>query len=480
MKFKYLYQLLLSHLSVLLIAFLLLWLLFSSFVEHFIYQNKVDELNSFGEQILNDISDPAQVSPLFLKHYSNILQARNIRFFLFDANSKVVNYKTPSAPLVRLTNKEWTQIQNGNRIMVKRDLKRFGQEVTLVALPYIPNGIFEGGVLLVSPISGINETINQINHFFFYAVISALGVTILLSWFLSTFHVKRIDRIRHATALISNGNYNIHIPFTNLDEIGDLAKDFNGMVGKLHSAQEEIELLENRRRQFIADVSHELKTPLTTMSGLLVGLKNDMIPQNEKERCMELIDKETKRLIRLVNENLDYEKIRSNQIELNREVIPVIEVFEIIKDQLEIQAAEKENEILLEVEEELTVYADYDRLIQILINITKNSIQFTSNGKIYLRGRKNGSSAILEIEDTGIGLKPEEIESIWLRFYKADLSRSSNPYGEFGLGLSIVKKLVEMHKGKIEVFSKVEVGTKFVITFSQFSGNANLIMYKND
>lgn len=465
MRFKYLYQLLLSHVSVLLVAFLLLWLLFSSFIEQFIYENKVNELNSFGEQILSDLNDPSQASPLFLKHYSDLLQARNIRFFLFDNSSRVINYKTPSAPLVKLTDDEWSQIQKGNRVTVKRDIKRFKQEVTLAALPYIQNGVFLGGVLLISPISGTRETIAEINQFFFYAVSAALAITFLLSWFISKFHVKRIDRIRHATSLISSGNYNINIPFSELDEIGDLAKDFNSMAGKLYSSQEEIELLENRRRQFIADVSHELKTPLTTMGGLISGLKDDLIPSEEKERCMDLIEKETKRLSRLVNENLDYEKIRSNQIILNREEIQVIEVFEIIKEHLETQALEKGNQILFEADNSLIVYADYDRLIQIMMNITKNSIQFTSEGQVTLRGIRGGNQTIIEIEDTGIGIKPEEIESIWVRFYKADISRTSNPYGEFGLGLSIVKKLVELHKGSIEVFSKVDQGTKFVITF---------------
>ena len=109
------------------------------------------------------------------------------------------------------------------------------------------------------------------------------------------------------------------------------------------------------------------------------------------------------------------------------------------------------------------VRADYDRLVQILINITKNSIQFTENGTIWLRGRMDGPKTVIEIEDTGIGIEPAEIEKIWHRFYKADISRTSNPFGEFGLGLSIVKQLVQMHDGEISVESEHEKGTKFVI-----------------
>ena len=237
------------------------------------------------------------------------------------------------------------------------------------------------------------------------------------------------------------------------------------MVQKLHQSNEEIESLENRRRQFMADVSHELRTPLTTINGVIQGIRNDMIPETEKEKSMQLVSKETNRLIRLVNENLDYEKIRSNQVKLRKEDIELVEVLEIIQDQLEILAQDKNNKIVVEVEQNIHIFADYDRLIQILINITKNSIQFTENGTITLRGKAGYKETIIEIEDTGIGIDPKEVENIWHRFYKADLSRTTNPYGEFGLGLSIVKQLVQLHYGEIEVSSEKEKGTKFVIRF---------------
>jgi signal transduction histidine kinase len=188
-----------------------------------------------------------------------------------------------------------------------------------------------------------------------------------------------------------------------------------------------------------------------------------MIPEAEKERGIQLVSQETKRLIRLVNENLDYDKIRSNQVQLFKEDIDLLEVLEIIKDQLDLQAEERNNHIEIAAEGTAMVHADYDRLVQILINITKNSIQFTENGTIWLRGKMDGNKTRIEIEDTGIGIESAEIEKIWHRFYKADISRTSNPFGEFGLGLSIVKQLVQMHDGNIHVDSEQGKGTMFVI-----------------
>lgn len=242
-----------------------------------------------------------------------------------------------------------------------------------------------------------------------------------------------------------------------------MGDDFNIMARKLKSSSEEIDRLEKRRRQFITDVSHELKTPLTTISGLVEGMNSQTIPEDQQDKCMKLITEETKRLIRLVNENLDYEKIRSNQITLQKLHYPLIEVFEIIKEQLALQAEERQNQLILDVEDHVMVNADYDRLIQILVNITKNSIQFTTNGTVWLRGREDYKETVIEVEDTGIGIDENDIENIWDRFYKADLSRTNTPYGEYGLGLSIVRQLVSLHNGTVEIESEKNKGTKFII-----------------
>ncbi len=131
-------------------------------------------------------------------------------------------------------------------------------------------------------------------------------------------------------------------------------------------------------------------------------------------------------------------------------------MFEIIKEHLIPQAEEKQNRIIIEAAPHVTASADYDRLTQILMNITKNSIQFTEKGTVWLRAREEEEETILEVEDTGEGIDPEKIKTIWRRFYKADISRANLTFGEFGLGLSIVKRLVELHEGTIEVKSEKE------------------------
>lgn len=464
MKIKYLYQQLASHLSVIIIAFLILSLLFSHYVEKFVYDTKTEELLAYGQNILTDIEINPRSSRNTLESYDHVLDGRDIQYILFDEESAVIYSTGLKTPFIGLQDKEWQNIKEGKIVTVKQDFQRFDEGVTFVLLPYFHHNQFIGGILLTSPIKGSREVVSQINDFLVYTTGLTLIFSLLMSWILSTFHVRRIKRLREATSLVAAGNYSVRIPSSNFDEISELAGDFNGMVEKLNNSMDEIETLENRRRQFMADVSHELRTPLTTIRGIIEGMNNDMISEEEKEKGLGLASNEARRLIRLVNENLDYEKIRSNQIELRKQDIQLVELFEIIKDQLEDTATERNNQITITAGPDVLLHADYDRLTQILINITKNSIQFTENGKISLRGFSSSDKVIIEIEDTGIGIDPADIEQIWSRFYKAIVSRTTNPYGEFGLGLSIVKQLVTMHDGTIDVTSEKGHGTKFTIT----------------
>ncbi len=464
MKIKYLYQQLASHIGVIIVAFLILSLLFSHYVEKFVYDSKTEELAAYGNNILLDIARNPQLSNTTLHQYENVLEGRDIQYSLFNNRAEVTYSTGLKTPLMELTQEEWNSIQNGNIVTVKQAFNRFDDDVTFVLLPHIQYDQFLGGILLTSPIKGSRQVVTQMNQYLIYTTAIALGIALLFSWLASLLHVRRIKQLREATSLVARGDYSVRIPSTHFDEISDLANDFNSMVYKLQQSMEEIETLENRRRQFMADVSHELRTPLTTIRGIIEGINNDMISEEEKAKGLALASNETKRLIRLVNENLDYEKIRANQIELHKQPIQLHELFEIIKEQLHDIAAEKNNQIIIEGDPSTIVFADDDRLTQVLINIIKNSIQFTENGVITMRCFPIEDEIMIEISDTGIGIDPEHIEKIWSRFYKAIVSRTTNPYGEFGLGLSIVKQLITMHDGQIYVTSEKGQGTTFHIT----------------
>ncbi|HLR64042.1 MAG TPA: HAMP domain-containing sensor histidine kinase [Pseudogracilibacillus sp.] len=465
MKIKYFYQQILSHISVIVIAFLLLAILFTQFVETYIYEEKADELRTYGETILTDLRHAPHRQNETLEEFGHVLQNRHIHFTLFNEASTIIYSVDGRRPNIQLEDDEWQRVTEGEVVVVKQDYEHFSEGATFVLLPYIQNGQFLGGILLAAPISGLSKAISEMNAALWKSSLIAALVVLLLSYVLAKLHVRRINQLKQATSKVAEGNYQVRLPETKFDEIGELSGDFNEMVRQLKRSYEEIEALENRRRQFMADVSHELKTPLTTIRGMIEGLEQDMIPESEKKRALQLAERETKRLIRLVNENLDYEKIRSNQIKLHFTEVNVSEMLEIVKDQLSQQAAEKNNDLLVTAPKDLSLSVDYDRMMQVLINIVKNSIQFTESGTITLNGYEAGDSIILEVIDDGIGMDEVEVEQIWERFYKAGVSRTESSFGEFGLGLSIVKELVSLLGGHITVESEPGQGTRFTISF---------------
>ena len=275
--------------------------------------------------------------------------------------------------------------------------------------------------------------------------------------------MKRINRLRNATKEVTNGNFDVQLPVHDKDEFDELADDFNKMTNSLKESQAEIEEQENRRRQFMADASHEMRTPLTTINGLLEGLEYNAIPENQRDNAIKLMKNETERLIRLVNENLDYEKIRTNQISMVIKKFNGTETLENIVAQLEAKAEAAGDALVLNAEPDIEIYADYDRFVQIMVNIIQNAIQFTENGAITISLEKGYLETIIKIQDTGIGMSEQQMKSIWDRYYKVDPSRKNTKYGESGLGLPIVQQLVRLHKGKLEVESELGKGTTFTV-----------------
>ncbi|MBC1573176.1 HAMP domain-containing histidine kinase [Listeria booriae] len=472
MKFKYFYQLFLTQFIILFIACLMIGLLISHFMKDYLYQSEVADLTAYGEEIAKDVQGMSseEVASPILRTYQQILSVKNIHYVIFDDTAAIIYPKNdrPLPPDFRLKTDEWKELQDGKTVSTLMDT-RFSEQLTRVSIPIEKNGEFAGGIMLTSPISGTEKVIGKINWYVFYTILISITIALILSAIIAKLQVNRFRKLSSATKEVIKGNYSVRLKESSIDEIGALAGDFNKMTQTLEESAIEIERQEKRRRQFIADVSHEMRTPLTTISGLTEGLVNDIIPKSETDRCIALIDTEARRLARLVNENLDYERIRSNQIQLNKTTFTAHEFLDIIKDQLQLTAEDKGNQIIVDAPDSVQIFADYDRLMQVFINIVKNSIQFTENGTITLTAKQEYKATIFEISDTGIGMDESEVEQIWDRFYKADMSRTSTKFGESGIGLSIVKQLISYHDGEVSVHSAPNEGTTFTISLPFFT-----------
>lgn len=487
---KLIYRQMLSFFAVILTVIVVLGLLFINVTNKMLYRNTWEELQNYSDSLIEDSMRYDTATKQFegfttvpLQNNAKLLQRQNVHFTIYSQDDKLIypdtNYNS------KISSSDWKKLKKGQTLhkmnerpaqpskttdstassSSKKKRTAATPRMTEVIRPYFYKGKLVAVVAIGTFVSSIQGNMAQIRENLWIAFVVSSLIALILSYFLAISTTRRIDKMRRATHQIAQGNYDVHIEEKGHDEIGDLSNDFNKMTRSLQDSRDEIKNQEERRRQFMADAAHEMRTPLTTINGLLEGLAYDAIPEEDKANSIKIMQNDTKRLIRLVNDNLDYEKIRTNQISMSRKVFDSAGVLKNLTDQLEKKAETQSDKIELDVEQPLTTYADYDRFVQVMFNIIQNAIQFTEKGKIKVTGKKTDTGSEFSVSDNGIGMTEDQVNNIWERFYKADRSRMNTEYGESGLGLSIVHQLVELHGGKIDVQSKYGEGTTFTIFF---------------
>ncbi|OQO68383.1 two-component sensor histidine kinase [Enterococcus villorum] len=473
---RYLYQQLLAFCGMIAMIILIVGISFTQLTKQTIEENNYQQLFGYAEsvekttQLFTDQYPTPSQDQAFQRALSlteQVLLEQNVNFIFIDKNGRVI-YPTDDTSLdFSISVDQWENLRNGRQVRFtsNKDIQGNKQATSYALVPFNLNHEFYGGLVISQPAKNIDNSVRSVTINLFKGFIFSSIVAILASYAFASFQVKRINRLRNATKEVTNGNFDVQLPVHDKDEFDELADDFNKMTNSLKESQAEIEEQENRRRQFMADASHEMRTPLTTINGLLEGLEYNVIPEGQRENAIKLMKNETERLIRLVNENLDYEKIRTNQISMVIKKFNGTETLKNILAQLEAKAEAAGDQLVLEAEEDIEIYADYDRFVQVMVNIIQNAIQFTENGTITVSLEKGYLETIIRIKDTGIGMTEQQMKSIWDRYYKVDPSRKNTKYGESGLGLPIVQQLVRLHKGKLEVESELGKGTTFTVKF---------------
>ena len=471
---RYLYQQLLAFGGMIVLIILIVGISFTQLTKQTIEENNYQQLFGYAESVEKSTQNYSDTFPQMTQDQAfqnalffteQVLSEQNVKFIFIDKNERVI-YPTNNRLLdFSINSNQWENLRSGLQVKYTSHKNILGknQATSYALVPFNLDNEFYGGLVVSQPARNIDNsvrsvTLNLFKGFIFSSIIALIG-----SYVFATFQLKRINRLRNATKEVTNGNFDVQLPVHDKDEFDELADDFNKMTNSLKESQAEIEEQENRRRQFMADASHEMRTPLTTINGLLEGLEYNAIPENQRENAIKLMKNETERLIRLVNENLDYEKIRTNQISMIIKKFNGTETLENIVAQLEAKAEAAGDTLILNAEPNIEIYADYDRFVQIMVNIIQNAIQFTENGTITISLEKGYLETIIKVQDTGIGMSEQQMKSIWDRYYKVDPSRKNTKYGESGLGLPIVQQLVRLHKGKLEVESELGKGTIFTI-----------------
>ncbi|OXC29679.1 sensor histidine kinase [Lactobacillus crispatus] len=434
------------------------------------YQRMESYANSLGNLAEADSQNgTALLSNNFLNQLEYVLRGDDAHLRIFNDKNEQIYPKTKAR--IQLSQEVFTTLKNGQEIRIQNNhnenspIGSTKDAYTGVLVPWMNGKNLVGIVWIGSRVKHVERPILMAKRNLLRALLITVAVGLLLSFIISYYSTKRIKRLSCATQKVASGNFNVQIEHKDSDEIDQLAENFNKMVQALKQSNEEVKAQEERRDQFMADAAHEMRTPLTTINGILEGLQYDAIPEDSKPKSIALMQRETKRLIRLVNENLDYEKIRNNQIMLVKTNFNATIILHDLKSQLKQNATKANDELVVEASDQLPIYADRDRFTQVMVNLVQNAIQFTHDGKIIISGKRIEHGTQLSVKDNGIGMSENQTKYIFERFFKADPSRARMGTGESGLGLAIVSSLIKQHGGKIEVFSAPGKGSTFTVTF---------------
>jgi two-component system OmpR family sensor kinase len=320
--------------------------------------------------------------------------------------------------------------------------------------------------LLASPRRGLQAVLKDIAKRFLLAGFVTLGISIILALLIARSIARPLQRMTAATEEIARGNYDQALDITFPDEIERLAASFNTMAHEVKTSRQ-------AQRDFVANVSHELKTPLTSIQGfsqaIMDGTANDEV---SRHRAVEIIGNEANRMSRLVDELLDLARIESGQIKMLREPVDLVKVLEACVEKFDLQAKESNVELIWDTPVLPLITGDKDRLAQVFTNLLANALKHTPpTGRVTVKAQKITltepertayPSVEIAVTDTGVGIPPEDIEHVFERFYQVDKSRAGQDRG-VGLGLTIAKQIVEAHGGTIKVESVKDLGTKFTI-----------------
>lgn len=319
-----------------------------------------------------------------------------------------------------------------------------------------------GYIILTSSASGMSRIFEQIIKVVIVLSLWVFLAAIVIVYFITNRITTPIKEISKAVKEYGKGNFDVRIPVSGEDEIATLAEAFNNMASELSK-------LEKTRNTFFSSVSHDLKTPMTSIHGFIEGILDGTIPEDKRSYYLGIVLEEVKRLTRLVNSLLDVTRMQSGSVKLNPEYFDVCEMTRLILISFE----EKIDELRLDVEfncddDPSNVYADKDAIHQVIYNIVSNALKFTPEGgklRIDITKDKSNNKYNISVYNTGIGIKKEELAYIFDSFYKADSSRGLDKTGT-GLGMFIAKSKIEAHGEKIGVESEYEKYCRFYFTLS--------------
>ncbi len=455
---------LLLYMGTLLVSFVLVGLTLSVVYTQY-YMNKVEEeLITQGKKISKEYKKAYYTGNLSnLSYELQVLEGYMAASIFFIDTKGVVILASPGI------NESWVGQAISNQEMIDEVL-----EGNIVTLEGRINGMFDEPVLTVGyplqagNISGIfmctsmpeiEKSLQGMYEMGFFILAAVMSIGIILVYLSSRKIISPLLQMNEAAKIIAGGNFEQRVEIQTEDEVGQLAESFNHMAESLNK-------YETVRREFIANVSHDLRSPLTSMQGFLNAILDGTIPKEKQEHYLNIVLEETKRLTKLTNDIVELSKAQTSTITLEKSRFDINALIRESIERLEPRLQQKNMKINgIFAEKETFVEADKDKIARVLYNLVDNAIKFSlQEGEIEIETvLKQNKKVFVSVTDHGKGISEEEQKYIFDRFYKADTSRGKDKTGS-GLGLSIVREFLLAHGENVGVKSEEQKGTTF--TFS--------------
>ncbi|MDP4108519.1 MAG: HAMP domain-containing sensor histidine kinase [Bacillota bacterium] len=325
----------------------------------------------------------------------------------------------------------------------------FSDKRYIIGLPVmnVSTGGYSGAVFAAAPVASNINMLQDVFGAFLAALLSVLLVTLILSYLITARLTRPLKTMANAAVSFARGDFTMRVPEAlRNDEVGELAVSFNNMAASMQS-------LEEQRRDFIANVSHDLKTPMTTIAGFVDGMLDGTVPREKYNEYLKVISEEVKRLSRMANRMLDMAKFESGAIVINKITFDVCELASRIILSFEQVLNARNVEVIVSMPSELKILADKDAMAQVIYNLVDNAVKFVDDkGRLSMSIAAVGNLMHFKISNTGAEIPMADQQHIFERFYKVDRSRNLNRQGS-GLGLYIVKTIINLHGGDIKVKS---------------------------
>lgn len=302
-------------------------------------------------------------------------------------------------------------------------------------------------VYVTTSIESVHVLMDYVRNLFTLLALIVFILAAVISYFIVRKMTRPINQIATASAKFARGDFSSRVPVQSNDEIGEMTSAFNNMADSLEKS-------ENLRRTFIANVSHELRSPMTSITGFVDGILDGTIPKEREDHYLQIVSDEVHRLSRLVSRMLDITALQSKKLSESYTLFDFGELVRRVCETFEQQAKAKALQINVELPSlAISIEANEDALYQVLYNLIDNAMKFSSDGsKIDLSVSAKGNKLTFSIKNYGTEIPDDQLPYIFDRFHKADRSRSRDKSG-LGLGLYIAKTIISQHNGKIQAKS---------------------------